>query len=163
MRFFSKTDKTPKERFFKPTDMGSSDETSASSGQTRLQREDSNGNIRLLRKDTSLDDVLNELLENIANLVGEQRERFLNKLVQFIKQYPELVNRAPKKFHSNALELIITLGEFKFVPDLLSLKAEVRQGKEALLERIEHLLPHHKLDKEKRFHPTPFKMTFSRS
>lgn len=157
--FFAKTDKRPKQRFFNPSSMVSVDDTSSSAG-----RDSSSSGVfiplnttnpfafrqlRLIPSNRSQDELLERLMRNAENSLGQTCNNFLEQLVIFLKRNPDMTNRVPKGFHSNPLELVIQLGDLKIAKELIALKATVRPENRHLLKRIEHLLQPHYVHKSR--------------
>lgn len=140
-RFFRTANARQKERFFAAAIANESDEDSeVDSGNASSSGMLSYREMRLVASDETLEELLERLLRNIDKSGGDAQQNYLEQLLLFLNRNPELVNRVPKNFHSNPLELVIKIGDFKMAKELLSLKAMVRPENRFLLKRIAHLL-----------------------
>ncbi|CAM6002488.1 unnamed protein product [Sphagnum balticum] len=162
--FFAKTDKRPKERFFNPPGEKTVDDAAASTGQGQSSGEAgfrmldtanlSYRSLRLVRPKISPEELLEKLLRNADNAMGLASQHYLEQMLILIKKNPSLVNRVPKNFHSNPLELVIKLGNDSIAQELLQMQAQVRPENRYLLKKIEHLLRPQR-SREMRYAPTP--------
>lgn len=101
----------------------------------------SNYKLRLLKSSETLEDKLERLMRNAEKYGGLAQSNYLEQLVKFLTHYPDLVNRVPNNFHSNALELVIKIGDLRIAEQLISvLRANVRPENSHLLNRIKPLL-----------------------
>lgn len=151
-RFFAKTDKTPKKRFFNPTKqdttedviVGSEGQTQTDSGIAQLIPSDNNYSYRNLRfhpPKYTLDELLEKLMANAETYSGNMREHCLEKMLSLLQNNSDFVNRVPENFHSNPLELVLKIGDLRMAQELLKLKANVRPENRYLLNQIRELLP----------------------
>lgn len=161
--FFSKTDKRLKKRFFNPPGIITSDDASAHSEQDSTSgtifrpiddtiTSNSHRRLRLLRSKESAEDLLERLLRNAENTGGQACSNYLEQLLHFLKRNPTFVNRVPNKYHSNALELVIKLGDYRVAKELIALNAYVRPENRSLMKKIAHLLKPHQLQHD--YQPT---------
>ncbi|MDR3491645.1 MAG: hypothetical protein P4M12_06325 [Gammaproteobacteria bacterium] len=142
---FFKTNKSPNIRFFKTSHRDEDDASTSDEGVTRqdfiTQENFSQNRFRLLAPKKSLDEMLELLLRKAENSGPEACEFHLQQMLIFLKKNPDLVNRVPNKFHSNPLELAITLGYTSVIKELLHMQAQVRPHNKNLLDKIKYLLP----------------------
>lgn len=151
-RFFAKTDKTPKQRFFNPQGQdtaedvvaGSTGQDQTDSGVARLLANDSSNlsyrQLRFHAPKYTLEELLEKLMQNAEKYSGNMRTQCLEKMLSLLQNNLDFVNRPPKNFHSNPLELVIKIGNDHIAKELLKLKANVRPGNRHLLNQIKHLL-----------------------
>lgn len=150
--FFAKTNKAPRERFFKPSDASSADDAAANSGRERAGSGTSTATVidatsyvstrhlRLMPPKKTPEDQLADLLYNAEHSDGMARTNYFEAMLKHLKRYPSLLNRAPNKYHSNPLELAIQIGSTYIIQKLLEMRATVRSEKQHLLESIMHLI-----------------------
>lgn len=151
-RFFSKTDKIPKKRFFNPPNDvaagSSSGQDKTGIGRITLAGTDVNDVFsvyRFLPSKYTLEQLVKKLLENAENYRGDARDSCLKNLLDLLHRFPNYdINKVPKNFHSNPLELVIQLGDMAVARELLKLKANVRKENSYLLEKIKPLLDPYK-------------------
>jgi hypothetical protein len=94
--------------------------------------------LRLIKPKETLEELLERLLRKAEHTSGNAQANFLQQMLLFLSQNPGLVNKAPKNFHSNPLELAIQIGDLKVAAQLLLLKATVRPENRHMLRKIEH-------------------------
>lgn len=119
----------------------STDQTSSSGTISPLKVDRYNTRaFRLNPPNETQEEKLERLMRNAEKFGGLAQSNYLEQLVIFLTQYPDFVNRVPKNFHSNPLELVIKIGDLNITKELLKLKANVRPENQFLLSRIKHLL-----------------------
>ena len=146
-RFFAKTDKTPRKRFFNPNGEGTSEDVNvgstdqANSG-TSAPRPDDNSyrQLRFLPPELSPEELLEILMQNAYSCDGDARSYFLEQLLMHLEKYPDLANKASNKLDINPLELAISVGASQLIEKLLEMRANVRTENRHLLKHIKHLL-----------------------
>ena len=99
---------------------------------------------RLTPPPETKEELLERLLRN-AERSGLASEHYLEQMLLFLKRNPDMVNKTPKKFHSNPLELVVQLGDARVAKELLALNATVSETYQTrlneMIKKIESMFP----------------------